>query len=160
MAFPIAVRAATALANASPAVAARVLAYVNRSGNLALASTKALTTALTSRPAVAALVVAGLVDAGLSVSSIFEAGDESDPTIASLLERLSKTTQKVVSSDSELSIGDDETAEKYEDLKRIMNWAKQQFGSVSSIRNQHVMSRAFHELDDDSLDRGIRLFLQ
>lgn len=155
----IVTRAAAALASASPAIGTRVLAYVNRGGRFAFTSVQALGNALTSRPAIAALVVAGLVDAGMSVANIFSPGDEADPAVAAAIAEFGLKTRKVISTDSELSLGSDESAIEFEDLKRIMVWAREQYGSVSAIRSQHNMLRAFCELDDASLERGVRLFL-
>lgn len=68
------------------------------------------------------------------------------------------STREVINADSELSLGDDTSFSQYVELREITKWAIRQYGSPRRAIEMHDALRAFLELDDASLARGVKLF--
>jgi hypothetical protein len=159
----VASRVGTALARLSPALVARVLAYVQKAGVVGMTSMAKLLKEIKNNPTVAVIAASGLVEAGVSVWDFFTEDDvanDKSGQLKDLVRKLENQPQRfidVIDNDSELKV----KIENYDEqiaLKGIIQWAERQFGSARLIREQHDYLRMFLELDGKSLEYGLGLF--
>lgn len=158
--YQVVVRGVTsALTRIPTATKVRVLSYVQKAGYAGIKTVSDLLKSIKNNPALAALTASGMIEAGISVIEIFSDEDKADPGVADLrarLERQQSRLAQTVNKDSELHIGGNR--EDLSDLKAIIKFARDNYGSPANIRQQHTLLRAFTELDNESLELGLDLF--
>lgn len=159
--YGIVVRGVTAaMARVPTSTKVSVLSYVQKAGYAGIKTVSDLLKGIKNNPALAALTASGLVEAGVSITEIFTGDDKRDPAVADLSARLVKQYSRLaerVNSDSELKFK--VAHEDLQDLKQIIKFARDNYGSPENIRRQHTLLRAFIELDNKSLEHGLDLFL-
>lgn len=162
--FPIAARVASALASASPAIASRVLSFVQRGGQVGIKSVADLISHVRKNPVVAALTASALIDAGFAVVDLFSDEDvakDKSGAVGRLVAQLSEQEAKQlaqVDSESDLEYGPDTASQML--LKGLIGWAATQFGSNPDvIRRHHTMLRKFVETTSADLEHGLTLYL-
>ena len=158
--YQVVVRAVTsALTRVPTATKVQVLSYVQKAGYAGIKTISDLLKSIKDNPALAALTASGLVEAGISVKELFKDEVKVDPGVADIsarLERQQRRLAQTVNKDSELHIGGNR--EDLSDLKTIIKFARDNYGSAANIRQQHTLLRAFIELDNESLELGLDLF--
>lgn len=158
--YQVVVRGVTsALTRIPTSTKVQVLSYVQKAGYAGIKTVSDLLKSIQNNPALAALTASGMVEAGISVMEIFSDEVKADPGVADLrarLERQQSRLAQTVNKDSELHIGGNR--EDLSDLKAIIKFARDNYGSPANIRQHHTLLRAFTELDNESLELGLHLF--
>lgn len=114
-------------------------------------------------PAPAAVVLKGLVRAGINPDDIFEGvilREQADAATKRLMDELRSTYVQVSAAlDSRSAIHSNGNIAEALFKKEIILFAQQKFGSPNAIREAHAKMRAFLSMDVQALEEGLALHL-
>lgn len=149
----------------NPAVRAKLAEYFQKATGKAVdfANPVAVNSILSRGPAPAAVVLKGLVRAGINPDDIFEGvilREQADAATGRLMDELRSTYAQVAAAlDSKASIHSTNGFAEALFKKEIILFAKQKFGSPQAIREAHAKMRAFLAMDTQALEESMALHI-